>query len=60
MQKELSFVKKTIKRYKPDKIESLYENLSCGRKKLVKPIFPTKDQIVQNWLAQKFQRNSFF
>ncbi|MBQ6089066.1 MAG: hypothetical protein IJK95_05870 [Firmicutes bacterium] len=51
---ELDSLNKLLLRYKKGSAEDIFDNLSNGRKKIVKPIFITDEEYVRQWLEHPY------
>lgn len=52
-------INKILEDYSDNEIEELYSSLSEERKKLITPIEPLWEQVVQHWLQQPYQGKEF-
>ena len=58
VQKQLKELKQFVNKYPKDNLEEMYETLSDERKRLVKPLQPSVKQIIKNWEAEVYEKNT--
>lgn len=58
VQKQLKELKQFVNKYPKDNLEEMYETLSEERKRLVKPLQPSVKQIIKNWEAEVYGKNT--
>lgn len=58
VQKQLKELKQFVNKYPKENLEEIYEALSVERKRFVKPLQPSVKQIIKNWEAEVYEKNT--
>ncbi len=57
---ELSLIEKYLESYDVDKYELIYSRMKAGRRALVEPLFVTREEFVQRWIAEDNGMNNTY
>lgn len=58
-EKQHRILENFLKKYNPDSVDDLYNNLSDNQKKLVVPVFKSNEEFVNEWLKTEYEKSSF-
>ncbi len=59
MEKQLQELRNFLRRYHSEEIDKIYDKLSEERKQLVIPFSYSKEAILQKWMEERYEKNSF-
>lgn len=56
----LKELKHLLKHYHPERTAEIYDQLSVERKKLIKPIRGSREEMIQKWKEEIYEKNTFY
>lgn len=59
LEKKQKVIKEFVRKYCPEEMEVVYEDLTEERKALVLPIFVSKKEIIHRWNNEKYEGNAY-
>ena len=60
LKNQLEILKSFIEQYRPEEYKKIYQNLSRERKRLVTPILWSREEKIQQWKEEKYEKNKFY
>ncbi len=59
LEKNQKLINDFIRKYHPEEMEQIYDDLNEMRKKLVRPVFVSKEEIIHRWNIEEYESNPF-